>query len=89
MAPGGRAAPMRSILLAALAMALLAGCFTPREGSESTAPTSPTTVPSGPIGTSSTGCTSNASVGAGNGDIGADHACANSTSPTAGANGTI
>ncbi|MEA3201515.1 MAG: hypothetical protein QOE90_2943 [Thermoplasmata archaeon] len=73
---------MRASLLAALLALLAAGCFTPREGSESTAPTPTPTVPSGPLGTSSEGCTGNHTVGTGNGQIGSDHAC-NLTQPNA------
>lgn len=82
---------MRTILfVAATAALLLAGCVT-RDTSESTGnatngPTSPVTnAPNTPLGGSGTGCTSNASVGAGNGDITSDHAC-NATNAT---NGSI
>jgi hypothetical protein len=80
-------APRMRILPLALAFVAgfaLAGCFTP-DGTESTAPSpvTPTLLTSeGPGGlTTSAGCTGNHTVGAGNGDIGADHAC-NATATT-------
>jgi hypothetical protein len=72
------------LLVAALGIAVLAGCFS-QDGTEST---SPTTVPvsgqppGGGPGDQSTGCTGNHSVSAGNGDITSDHACASATTNT-------
>lgn len=84
---------MRSILLVAtLLLALpLAGCFS-QDGSESTAPPDQTAstgtgAQDTPLGHTSTGCTGNESVGAGNGDIGSDHQCGATTAPSFNASG--
>ena len=66
------------LVLSLLAGLALAGCAS-NDGSESTAPSPVTPTPltaAGPGGlTTSAGCTGNESVGAGNGDVGADHTC--------------
>jgi hypothetical protein len=60
-------------LVASIAALAVAGCYTP-DDSQSTAPSPTPTAPLPPVG-SSEGCTGNHTVGAGNGDITADHAC--------------
>jgi len=74
---------MRSMLIVLAATLLLAGCFT-NDGDETTAPTTPGVgnqtgpvpgAPDSPLGGSSTGCTAEGEVGAGNGDITSDRAC--------------
>lgn len=71
------------ILACLLLLLPLVGCFS-QDGSESTAPAPPTANGSTdtPLGHTSTGCTGNQSVGAGNGDIGSDHACNSTAQPS-------